>query len=121
MTDVERAAPIRGKTIRFIFTEGATAGKSYDHVFGDDGKVEFREVPAQAASQPSEGGEPKKPGEARAEYAAIKAAEDAYAVSYVSSAGYTLTVVLNFRNQKLVGFASGEKIWQPVRGTFEIR
>ena len=48
-------------------------------------------------------------------YGAFKAAEDVYAVSYLSAAGYTLTVVLNLKNQQLVGFASGEKMWEPVR------
>ena len=120
MPEAERDAAIRGKTIRFIFTEGATAGKSYDHEFGEDGKVAFREVSKQAAAQPSKSGESKN-AEDRVAYGAFKAAEDVYAVSYLSAAGYTLTVVLNLKNQQLVGFASGEKMWQPVRGTFEMR
>ncbi|HEY7635521.1 MAG TPA: hypothetical protein VH763_08260 [Gemmatimonadales bacterium] len=34
--------------------------------------------------------------------------------------GFTLTVVLNFRNHQMVGFASGAKEWYPVGGTFEV-
>ena len=56
MTDTERRAHSR-KTIRFTFTEERDGRKSYDHEFGDDGKVEFREVPARATSQPSKSGE----------------------------------------------------------------
>jgi len=29
-------------------------------------------------------------------------------------------VVLNFRDQQLIGFASGAKEWYPLRGTFEV-
>jgi hypothetical protein len=53
-------------------------------------------------------------------YAALPAGEDVVAVSYLGSQGFTLTVVLNFRNHTLVGFASNEKDWHPVRGSFEV-
>jgi hypothetical protein len=47
-------------------------------------------------------------------------ADDVYAVSYLSTSGYTLTVILNFRDHRMVGFASGAKDWHPVQGTFEV-
>jgi hypothetical protein len=43
-----------------------------------------------------------------------------YAVSYLAASGYTLTVVLNFRDQNVVGFASSAKDWHPIRGRFEM-
>ena len=49
----------------------------------------------------------------------MRAADDAYAVSYLSGSGYTLTVVLNFKDGGMVGFASNDKQWFPVKGTFE--
>ena len=49
----------------------------------------------------------------------MRAADDAYAVSYLSGSGYTLTVVLNFKDHTMVGFASNDKQWFPVKGTFE--
>ncbi len=39
MKDVDRAAAIRGKTLRFIWTEGPTQGRTHDHVFHPDGTV----------------------------------------------------------------------------------
>ena len=81
MKDVDRAAAIRGKTIRFVWTEGPTKGT---------------------------------------QYAATKVADQIYAVSYLAPSGYTLTVVLNFRDQQLVSFVSGAKDWYPVRGTFQV-
>jgi hypothetical protein len=47
-------------------------------------------------------------------------ADDIYAVSYLAGSGYTLTVVLNFREKIMVGFASSSKDWHPVQGTFEV-
>jgi hypothetical protein len=41
-------------------------------------------------------------------------------VSYLAASGYTLTVVLNFRDHRMVGFASSSKDWHPVQGTFEV-
>jgi hypothetical protein len=49
----------------------------------------------------------------------MKVAQNAYAVSYLSASGYTLTVVLNFDDHRLVGFASSDKQWFPVKGSFE--
>ena len=72
MKDVDRAAAIRGMTIRFVWTEGPTKGT---------------------------------------QYVATRVADEIYAVSYLASSGYTLTVVLNFGDQQLVGFVSGAKEW----------
>jgi hypothetical protein len=38
----------------------------------------------------------------------------------LAGSGFTLTVVLNFRDHRVVGFASGAKEWFPVRGTLEV-
>jgi hypothetical protein len=45
---------------------------------------------------------------------------EVYVVSYLAPSGFTLTVALNFATRELVGFASGQKQWYPVRGTFEM-
>lgn len=50
----------------------------------------------------------------------MKVAEGIYAVSYLAASGYTLTVVLNFHDHRIVGFASGVKEWYPLRGGFEV-
>ena len=56
----------------------------------------------------------------RVPYAAMEAAPDVYAVSYLSKAGYTLTVVLDFKTKQMVGVASGGTTWTPVAGRFEV-
>ena len=111
MTHAHRAAEIRGKTIRLTWTEGPTKGATHEHVFHEDGTVEWR-----STDEPQKGHSMKE----RPEYAAMKAADGIYAVSYLAGSGYTLTVVLNFHNSRMVGFASGEKAWYSVQGTFEV-
>jgi molybdenum cofactor biosynthesis protein MoaF len=110
MTTTAQAPAIQGRTIRFIWTEGPTKGKTHEHVFHQDGTVEWHDA-----------GAPKgQPGKERPKYAALPVADEVYLVSYLADSGYTLTTVLNFRNQRLVGIASGAKEWFPVEGTFEV-
>ena len=40
MDDVRKANLVRGKTIRFSWTDGPTKGETQEHVFHDDGSVE---------------------------------------------------------------------------------
>ena len=113
MRDVQRASEIRGKTMLFRWTDGPTKGKTYEHVFHQDGTVDFHDAEGKGgASQQKHAGE--KP-----EYAAVKVTDGVYAVSYLSKP-YTLTAVLNFDDHRMVGFASDSKDWYPVKGTFEV-
>lgn len=111
MSDVQQAAEIRGKTMRWTWTGGPTQGKTHVHVFHEDGTVEWRDAEA-----------PQKDGPAkeRVEYAAVQVADGIYLVSYLAPSGFTLTVVLNFQNSKIAGIASGAKEWHLVEGTFEV-
>jgi hypothetical protein len=111
MTGVQPAAAVRGKTIRFNWTDGPTKGTTHEHVFHPDGTVEWHEP----HPTPKAGAAKDRPT-----YGARKVADDIYVVSYLAGSGYTLTVVLNFRDNRIVGFASGAKEWYPVQGTFEI-
>jgi len=108
-----RSDPIQGKTLRFSFTEGPTKGKTFEHQFHDDGTVSFRSVNGSSSTK-SKGEKSESPN-----YAAFKVADGIHAVSYLSKSGYTLSVVLNFHNHKLVGFASNDKQWFPVKGSFD--
>jgi len=111
---------ISGKTIRFTFVDGPTAGKTYEHTFGADGTVVFKEV------ETSDSGEDKSP-RAKAEtkkggtkYASFALAPDLHLVSYLSDNGYTLTVALNLATKRIHAFASNDKAWYPITGTLEI-
>jgi hypothetical protein len=42
-----------------------------------------------------------------------------YAISYLAASGHTLTVVVNLRTGRVVGFASNEKTWSPLTGTLQ--
>lgn len=105
-----KANPILGETIRWTFENGPMAHKTFEHTFEKDGSVTFREVVD---------GEPKgKPTRAeKSEIATV--GEDVYAVSYLASSGYTLTVVLDYRTGRLAAFASNEKELSVHQGTFE--
>jgi hypothetical protein len=119
MADIPRAPAVRGKTMRWTWTEGPTKGQVHEHIFHPDGTVEWheaRQAPADRAAPPTTA----KPGHERPPYAAFEVTSDVYAVSYLAPSGFTLTVVLNFASRQLVGFASGKDQWHPVRGTFEV-
>jgi hypothetical protein len=104
------AEAVRGKILRFGWTEGPTKGASHDHRFHEDGSVEYRNADAKADDKWTR----------EDEYSAVPVSDDVCLVSYLGSAGYTLTVALNFKNKRMVGIASGAKDWHPVAGTFEI-
>ena len=111
--------PIRGQTIRFTFSDGPMAKKTFEHVFDSKGTVSFRMVGEDAAS-PSEkvkGDDSKKASEPKYEFAMLS--NDVGAVSYLGGGGYTLTTVLDFKTKKLVAFSSNEKGVSVQHGTFE--
>jgi hypothetical protein len=60
-------------------------------------------------------GKPEKP-----KYARFTLGDEACMFSYLSRSGFTLTVVLRSTDGSAVGFASNDKTWVPVRGTFEV-
>jgi hypothetical protein len=120
MADIPRAGAIRGTTMRWAWTEGPTQGKVHEHVFHEDGTVEWRDAGSARPKKPSKEVEGSTRPE-RAPYAAFEVTPEVFAVSYLSpSSGFTLTVVLNFATGQIVGVASGGKDWFPLRGTFEV-
>jgi hypothetical protein len=105
--DIPRSDAIRGTTMRWSWTEGPTKGKTHEHVFHGDGTVEWREV-----------GGSGETGE-RPVYGAFEVGPQMYAVSYLAPSGFTLTVVANLGSGELVGFASNNDSWFPLRGICE--
>ena len=97
--------PIRGKTFRWTFSDGQMKGKSFDHTFKDDGKVEF---------QCTDG---TMKGAAKYEYDQVS--DDVYAVSYQVDSGYTLTTIMDTSTHKIVSFSSNAKELQLQHGTYE--
>ena len=102
--------PVTGHSLRFRFVDGPVAGKAFDHTFSRNGQVTFREV----GSDPN-----AKPGSAD-QYQVASLGQDVHAVSYLSSNGYTLTVVLDYKTLKLVAFASNDKSVTLQQGSFEL-
>jgi hypothetical protein len=118
--------PIRGKTIRWTYDDGPMAGKTFEHTFGSDGIVTWREAGGgdRAATPPSNGKEKQKSGKPetppKAKYEVARINPDVCAVSYLSESGFTLTSVLDFDSGTVVSFASNEKELVPQRGMFEV-
>jgi hypothetical protein len=104
---------LAGRTFRWTFADGPTAGKTYEHTFSTDGTVVFKEVggPGQTGSAGA------SPG---VRYASFEIAPQIHLVSYLSTHGYTLTVAMNLGSKKLNGFASNDKEWYPLEGTVEV-
>ncbi len=98
--------PITGRTIRWSYADGPVTGQTFEHVFGADGFVTFRQA----------GGESS---EAPVHYEVAQVADDVYAVSYLSTHGWTLTTVIDTRTRAVVSFASNEKQLFVQRGKLE--
>ncbi|HUQ81748.1 MAG TPA: hypothetical protein VM076_11440 [Gemmatimonadaceae bacterium] len=118
MTDVQRAAVVRGKTMRWAWTDGPTKGKTHEHTFHDDGTVEWHD--ADAPKNATAGAAKPDAKKERVDYGAVMISDDVTLVSYLSDSGFTLTVALNLDSGSMAGFASNDKEWHPVSGTFEI-
>lgn len=116
--------PIRGSTIRWTYDDGAMAGKTYEHMFKDDGTVIYREAgPKSEPQRPSSNGKQKSTQttkERPVKYEVEQVGSDVYAVSYLSPSGFTLTSVLDLDAGTVVSFASNEKELSVHRGTFDI-
>jgi hypothetical protein len=110
MPETPTSNSLAGRTLRWKFEAGPTAGATYEHTFEPDGSVVFCKVEAGATS--GKGTREKK-------YASFEVAPGVQVVSYLAASGYTLTVALNFDTGRLYGFASNDKEWYPVSGTFE--
>jgi len=110
MPDIPRSPAIRG-TMRFRWTAGPTSGTIHEHVFHDDGTVEYARL---------DGGKPNRAFTKEKRYTAMKVSDDVELVSYLAASGYTLTAALNFRDRSLHAFASNDKQWFACTGTFEV-
>ena len=117
--------PVRGKTIRWTYEDGPMAGKSFEHTFGADGTVSWREAggPEKNTTPPTNGQQKEKTGkpqtEPKAKYQVAPVNEEVCVVSYLSASGYTLTSTLDFASGTVVSFASNEKELVLQRGMFE--
>jgi hypothetical protein len=78
MDDVRKASLVRGKTIRFTWTDGPTKGETHEHVFHDDGSVEYARIDA---------AKPKGSYTKEKQYAAVRVGDDVYLVSYLAASG----------------------------------
>lgn len=115
---------VAGHTIRLSWKDGPVQGTTQEHVFHEDGTVEWHSVGTDTAEKKGgKDGTAKKAAEKPPEkprYTAEQITEDVCLISYLSESGYTLTVTLNFKDDSTVAIASNEKTWSPVHGTFEI-
>jgi len=92
------ADPIKGKTVRWTYDDGAMKGKTFEHHFGSDGTVTWKEADEE---------QPSADSSANYEYAPIN--DSAYVFSYLSRSGFTLTTVVDEKAGTVVSFASNEK------------
>ena len=109
MPETTTSTSLSGRTLNWKFETGPTAGGTYEHTFEPDGSVSFRKL--------DDSGKGKVTREKA--YAAFEVSPDVQLVSYLAESGYTLTVALNFDTGRLYGFASNDKEWHAVSGTFE--
>ena len=101
---------LRGKTLRWTFTDGSAAGTLFEHTFHDDGSVVWRIVEGQG----------KGASKQEKRYDMMRVSQDVITVSYLAASGHTLTVVLNLASGRMFGFASNNTEWHAMTGTFEV-
>jgi hypothetical protein len=101
---------LRGKTLRWRFTDEPVAGTLFEHTFHDDGSVVWRILEGQGKGASAQ----------EKRYTTMQVSDDVHTVSYLAASGHTLTVVLNFSTGRMFGFASSNKDWYPLSGTFEV-
>jgi phenolic acid decarboxylase len=110
MAQNDRIESLLGRTVRWTFDDGPTAGTAYEHVFNEDGSIGYRGAAAAATGKFSRA----KAG------TVVKAGDGLFIVSYLSDGGFTLTVLLNVRTGVAIGFASNNDSWFQQKGTFEL-
>ena len=93
--------PVRGKTIRWSYDDGPVKGQIFEHTFGSDGKVAYREAGGSTAA--ASANEPSIP------YNVEVINDHVYAISYLSTNKWTLTTIVDETSKKIVSFASNEK------------
>ena len=101
---------LRGKTLRWTFTDGPAAGMLFEHTLDDDGSLVWRILEGQAKGASAQ----------EKRYATMQVTEQVHTVSYLAASGHTLTVVLNLATGGMCGFASSHADWYPMTGTFEV-
>lgn len=110
MNTAEQHDLVVGQRLRFVWADGPVAGQIHEHSFERDGTVKWRCV----------GNDVDGKTHTEQRYDVERVSDDVAVVSYLSSSGFTLTAVLNYRDRTLVGYASNGKDWNPARGTFEV-
>lgn len=101
---------LAGKSIKWSFANGPMAGTAFEHTFHDDGSVTWTILDG-----------PYKGASTREKtYGAVKVNESAIVLSYLAASGHTLTVALNLEDRQMSAFASNDKEWSAMSGTFEM-
>ena len=100
---------LTGKTIRWKFVDGSTAGITFEHELHEDGSITWRALD----------GAYKGASRREKSYTAVKVGEHVWAISYLAASGHTLTVLLNLDDHRATAFGSNEKSWEMSHGTFE--
>jgi hypothetical protein len=98
------------KSIRWTIADGPMAGTSFEHTFDDEGGVTWTILD----------GTYKGASRREKTCSAVKVNDTTAAISYLGASGHTLTVVLNLADGRMVGFASNEKEWHSMSGSFEV-
>lgn len=111
MTKQSSPESLQGKTLRWSFSDGPTAGMTFEHSFNKNGSVAWRMT----------GKDDKGNKSTRVDKCAtVKIDDSVFAVSYLGESGYTLTVVLNFKSGEAIAFGSNDKEWSQQKGSFEV-
>jgi hypothetical protein len=107
--------PIRGKTVRWSYSDEPTAGTHFEHTFEKDGTVRYRMLDGEGQG----GSNGKDAATEQPGYETAKVGEDVYAVSYLAPSGWTLTTLIDTKTNRIVSFASNEKQLLVQHGTME--
>lgn len=100
--------PISGRTLQHSWTEGAFSGSTFRNTYHTDGHMTYRAV---------EGAYKGAQGDFGA-YSASPVSDTVWLLSWLETAGYTVTIAFNFATMTVVGVVSNTTEWYPMTGTF---
>ena len=101
---------LTGKKIRWTFADGPMPGTMFEHRFNENGSITWLIM----------GGEYKGATATEKSYTGVRVNDQTWVVSYLAASGHTLTVVLTLGDGQAIGFASNDKSWELLHGTFEM-
>ncbi|WP_298902593.1 phenolic acid decarboxylase [uncultured Psychroserpens sp.] len=109
MKGQESTSILKGKTITWTWTKGTFKDGKYEISLLTNGHIHWKGL---------EGAE-KGQEVIDKEYCVLEVNEDVCTLSWLESIGWTVTVTLNLKENRVYGFVSNDREWHPLIGVID--